>query len=769
MNKIATPKFGVGASVLRQEDDRFLRGSGTYTTDVQAEGAKVAYMLRSPVAHARFTLEGLDDARASEGVHLVWTAADIAATNSMPCKAVLKQIDGSKHAVPPREVLCSDTLRHVGDAYAFVVADTLEQAKNAAEMIELDYDDMPVALGTRAVLQDDAPLVWPEYGSNVAFELGQGDAEGTAAAMAGAAKTVSLELVNNRVISNYMETRACIGAYDAESDRFTLTAGTQGGHGLRDIIAEDILGIEAEKLRVITPDVGGGFGTKMFCYREYPLVLLAAKALGAPVRWSGERMDHFVTDAHGRDNVSKITAGFDEANRIVALDVEVTANMGAYLHQYGPFIPHVGTSMTSGLYDIPRLFAKVIGVYSHTVPVDAYRGAGRPEAAYLIERFMEHAAHELQVDPAELRRANFIKTEALPYTTATGRMYDTGDFAGHMDKALAEVDYAGFAARAEESRRAGRYRGIGISSYVEACAFPGSEEAKVELGNDGRVTLYIGTQSNGQGHATAYGQVVAELLGLSVDDVVLVQGDTDRVRKGGGTGGSRSIPLGVTSVRGASCILAQKIKEVASEKLEADAADLELVEGNVQVVGTHLQLSLADVAAAAPDVLSGLDEVQQDECTYPNGTHICELEVDPQTGVTEIVNFVIVDDFGVSVNPLLLEGQVHGGAGQAVAQALYEQTVYDEDGQLLTASLLDYHLPRADNMPAFNFQTRNVPSTTNAMGIKGAGEAGTIGACAAVMNALTMALRDNGGVRHIDMPATPHRVWQALQAAGGGQ
>ncbi|WP_417670810.1 xanthine dehydrogenase family protein molybdopterin-binding subunit [Roseibium sp.] len=765
MNQMMPTKFGVGAPVRRKEDAPLIKGEGIYTGDVSPAGCVHAHVLRSAMAHARITLAGLDEARALPGVELVLTAADIADLKPMPTKAVMKQVDGTTHACPPQPVLCSDTVRYVGDAIAFIVASDVNTAKSAAELIEVDYEPLDVTVGIEASLAPDAPLVWPEFGSNKAFVLGHGDADKCKAAFKAADRVVSIKVVNNRLVANYMEPRGCVAEYDGASDRFTLTAGTQGGHGMRGIICDDILGIPQDKLRIVTPEVGGGFGTKMFTYREYPLCLTAAKRLGKPVKWTGERMDHFVTDAHGRDNVTTAELALDKDARIVGLKIDVLASMGAYLHQFGPFIPFVGTSMSTGLYDVPALAVTATGVYENTVPTDAYRGAGRPEAAYLIERLIEKAGQETGLGSAEIRRRNFVKSEQLPYTTQTGRMYDTGDFAGHMDKAMEEADWAGFEARQKASAANGKFRGIGMCSYIEACAFPGGEEATVELNDNGTVTLLIGTQTNGQGHATSYGQIIADQFGIDLDKVEVIQGDTDRVRKGGGTGGSRSIPLGLPSVNEASKSLVKKIKDQAAEKLEVGADDLELVDGLVRVVGTDRQVSLAEVAAGASQKLFGQEEVKQVEATYPNGTHIAEVEIDPETGDVEIENYVIVDDFGVTVNPILLEGQVQGGTAQAISQALCERTVYDEEGQLLTASLLDYHLARAADLPDFNFQTRNVPSTTNAMGIKGAGEAGTIGGCASIMNAVQKALRDGAGVGHIDMPATPSRVWEAIQAA----
>ncbi len=763
MNQIATPKFGVGAPTRRKEDVAFVTGHGRYAEDIQTPGALNAFVLRSPVASARFELGDLSPARAAPGVALVMSAADLEGVNAMPTKAVMKQRDGTLHDVPPRPILCVDEVRHVGDALVFIVADTLENAKSAAELIEIDFDARDVVVDIEEALAPDAALVWPEKGSNKAFVLGHGDKGGCEAAFAKAKHVSRIKVVNNRLVANYMETRSCIGEYDAETQRYTLTTGTQGGHGVRDVIAEDILKIDPSRLRVVTPDVGGGFGTKIFVYREYPLCLLAAERLGRPVRWVGDRSDHFVTDSHGRDNVSTAELAMDENGKFLALKIDLLANMGAYLHQFGPFIPFVGASMSTGLYDIPAIDVEVMGVFTHTVPLDAYRGAGRPEAAYLIERLVDKAARDMGLTPDEIRRRNFISPENLPYTTATGRMYDTGEFTGHMERAMVAADWDGFEARAKISADAGKFRGVGMCSYIEACAFPGSEQAQVELTKEGGVTLFIGTQTNGQGHATAYSQVLAQQMGLDINRIEVVQGDTDRVEKGGGTGGSRSIPLGMPSMMGATRKLIHMIKQKAADQLEVGAEDLELVDGDVRVVGTDSKISLSEIATNSPEPLSAKDEVVQDEATYPNGTHICELEVDPETGETTILNYVIVDDYGVSVNPLLLEGQVHGGTAQAIGQALMERTVYDESGQLLTASFLDYQMPRAADIPAFRFETRNVPSTTNAMGIKGAGEAGTIGGCAAVMNAMCDALHRGAGVEHIDMPATPFRVWSAIQ------
>lgn len=766
MNDMSAPvRFGIGASVKRVEDQALITGQGRYTSDITPPGTLHGLVVRSSMAHARFTLSGLEDARAAEGVYLVWTAEDIAHLGHVPTKGLVKQPDGSYPWLPPRPVLNLTTVRHVGDAIAFIVADDLNQARAAAEILEVDYEPLDVAVDTATAMDADTPIVWPELGTNKAFEYFLGDKAKADAAFAQAAKVIELTVDNNRLITNYMETRAAIGEYDFTTERYTLTAGTQGGHGMRNIIASDILKIPTENLRVVTPDVGGGFGTKSFVFAEYPLVLEAAKVLGRPVKWVGDRSEHFLADAQGRDNITTAALALDAEGRILGYRVNLIANMGAYLSQYAPYIPWVGVTMSTGLYDVPALAVTVEGVYTNTVPVDAYRGAGRPEAAYVIERLMDVAAHELGLEPSELRRRNFIKE--LPYKTATGRFYDTGDFVGHMDEALEKADKAGFEARLAASKAEGKIRGIGFASYIEACAFPGSEEANVLLGLDGEITLFIGTQTNGQGHATAYGQVIAGYLGLDVSKVKTVQGDTDRVKNGGGTGGSRSIPLGLASVDIASKVLVEKIKAIAADKLEASASDLELADGAVRVVGTDKSLTLSEIAAAAPDEESrkGYGKFVQDEATYPNGTHVAEVEIDPETGSVKVVRYTVVDDYGVTVNPILLAGQLHGGVIQGIGQALSERTVYDENGQLLTASFMDYCMPRADGFPPIDFHTRNVPSTTNMLGIKGAGEAGTIGATPAVANAVNDALYRAYGIRHMDMPMTPHRVWEAITGA----
>jgi carbon-monoxide dehydrogenase large subunit len=764
---VVTPKFGMGASVLRLEDQAFITGQGRYTDDIAPAGLLHGYVLRSPVAKGTFTVSSVEQAKAAPGVHLVVTGEDIAHLGALRSGAMQRQPDRSFAPTRDIPILCRDRVNYVGDAVAFVVADSRALAQDAAELIEIDFESEEAASGTATALDPETPLVWPELGTNRAFTYHFGERAKAEAAFARAASVTRIEFVNNRLVCNYMEARSAIGEWKADEDRFVLTTGSQGVHSMQGIIAEQVLKIAPEKLRVITPDVGGGFGPKTFVYREYPLVLEAAKRLGRPVKWAGDRTEHFLTDAQGRDNVVTAEMAMDADGRFLALRVDLVANMGAYVSQYGPFIPYIGATMSTGVYDIKALDVSIAGVYTNTCPVDAYRGAGRPEAAFLLEKLVDACAHDLGIGPDEIRRRNFIRPEQFPYRTQTDRLYDVGEFEGHMRLAMERAGWKEFDKRLAASKAAGKIRGIGMATYIEACAFAGSEPAHLELNGDGTVTLLIGTQTNGQGHATAYAQFVAEKLNIDISKVKMHQGDTDRLATGGGTGGSRSIPLGGVSAARAGEDLAEKIRRIAADELEASAADIELVDGSARIVGTDSAISFADVAKAAkqPEDLTGFGEFVQDEATYPNGTHICEVEIDPDTGQTEIVGYTIVDDFGATVNPILLAGQVHGGVVQGIGQALSEDTVYSEDGQLLTASFMDYAMPRADNFPFFHFETRNVPSTTNAMGIKGAGEAGTIGAAPAAINAVTDALYRAYGIGHIDMPATPHRIWSAIQGA----
>jgi carbon-monoxide dehydrogenase large subunit len=761
---MTTTKFGFGQALARKEDDALLRGAGLYVADVTPSATLHAVMLRSPHAHARFAIGELDRVRAMPGVMLILTADEIAHLGPLPTPGVLPDVNIK---VPHYPILAKDIVRHVGDAIAFVVADTLERAKDAAEAISVDWQPLPHVIGAMAALEAGAPQVWSDQPGNLAFETAMGDAEATRQAFAQAARTVSVTIVNQRLVTNYLDTRGVVAEFDGE--RYTLTLGSQGSHIIRDIICGDVLKLPLDKMRVVTPDVGGGFGTKLFPYREYALAAVAAERLRRPVKWVADRTEHFLGDSHGRDNISTARMAVDDKGRFLALELDIVADMGAYLSCYGPYIPWLGVGMATGPYDIAAAHIRLRATYTNTVPVDAYRGAGRPEASYLIERLVDATAREIGIAPDALRRRNLIKPKALPYTTPTGKVYDSGDFAGTLARAQELIDWDGFTKRLALSRRAGMLRGIGIATYIEACGANGPETALVRLDRDGGVTVLIGSQSTGQGHATSYAQLVAERLDLPPHRVRVVQGDTDLIATGAGTGGSSSIPVGGVSVDRASKTLAEQLKELAADALEAAAGDMEISGGAVRVAGTDRAISFADLASdpkATPEKLQAARDFSTDQPTYPNGTHIAEVEIDPATGATAIRRYVIVDDFGATLNPLLLAGQVHGGTVQGIGQALMEDTVYDTaSGQLLSASFMDYAMPHALDAPDFVFETRNTPCKTNPLGVKGAGEAGAIGSCPSVMNAVIDALWRGYRIGHIDMPATPQRIWHAIENA----
>ena len=758
----APVKFGVGQSVLRKEDDALIRGKGRYTDDVAPQPALHALMLRSPHAHARFTLDATR-AKGLPGVAVILTAEDISDLGDLPC---LFNFEVDPFTGTPYPILAKGEVRHVGDAVAFVVADTIDRARDAIEAIEVQWSPLPAVTGVVNAVKPGAPQVWPEKSGNILFDVPIGDKKATDAAFAKAHAVAEISIVNPRVVASFMETRAAVCEYDAKGDRLTLTVGSQGSHRLRDILCQNVLKIPVEKMRVICPDVGGGFGTKLFPYREYALMAVAARKLKKTVRWAADRSEHFMGDAQGRDNVTSARMALAEDGKFLAMDVDLMGDMGAYLSTFGPYIPHGGAGMLPGLYDIQTFHCRVRTVFTHTVPVDAYRGAGRPEAAYVIERLVDACARKLGMTPEAIRRKNFIQPRALPYKTATGKVYDSGDFAAHMKRAMEVANWKEFPKRAKLAKKAGLVRGIGMASYVEICGTMGDETANVRLDPNGDVTILIGTQSSGQGHQTAYAQIVAEQFGLPPERVHIHQGDTDEIATGLGTGGSASIPTGGVSVQRATHELGGKLKEFAAEALETSAGDLEIGDGRVRIAGTDRTISFADLAKRAGDTskLKGSATFNSAEGTYPNGTHVAEVEIDPATGIIKIVNYVIVDDFGVTLNPLLLAGQVHGGVMQGIGQALMEQVVYSpDDGQLMTATYMDYALPRAADGAAFHFETHNVPCKTNPMGVKGAGEAGAIGSCPAVVNAIVEGLWREYKIDHIDMPATAERVWIAIR------
>lgn len=755
-------KFGVGQSVLRKEDDALIRGKGRYTDDYAPQAALRCLMLRSPHAHATYTIDA-SRARTLPGVALILTADDVGDLGNLPC---LFNLETDPFTGPPYPILAAGEVRHVGDAVAFVVAETIDQARDAIEAIDVKWSPLPSVTGVVNAVKKGAPQVWPDKAGNVLFDVSIGDKAATEAAFAKAHAVAEISIVNPRVVASFMETRAAVCEYDAKRDHLTLTVGSQGSHRLRDILCQNVLNIPTDKMRVICPDVGGGFGTKLFPYREYALMAVAARQLKKAVKWSADRSEHFMGDAQGRDNVTTAKMALTEDGKFLAMDCDLMGDMGAYLSTFGPYIPHGGAGMLPGLYDIQAFHCRVRTIFTNSVPVDAYRGAGRPEAAYVIERLVDACARKLDMTPDAIRRKNFIQPKALPYKTATGKVYDSGDFAAHLKRAMEIAEWKEFGKRAKAAKKQGLIRGIGLASYVEICGVMGEETANVRLDPNGDVTVLIGTQSSGQGHQTAYAQIVAEQFGLPPERVHIRQGDTDEVATGLGTGGSASIPTGGVCVERAAGELGKKLKEFAAQALEASAGDLEIAGGVIRIAGTDRSISFADLAkrpGVDPSKLNGSATFASADGTYPNGTHLAEVEIDPATGIIRIVNYVIVDDFGKTLNPLLLAGQVHGGAMQGIGQALMEQVVYGAtDGQLITATYMDYALPRAADGPAFVFETANVPCKTNPLGVKGAGEAGAIGSCPAVVNAIVDGLWREYKIDHIDMPATPERVWIAI-------
>ncbi len=758
-------KFGVGGNHRRVEDDRLTRGRGTYTDDVSIAGELHAVFVRSDYPCADFVISDVETARAMDGVRLILTASDVAELGPVPVQVRAPAAPGTSFNESQYPLICEGEVRKVGDVVAMVVAETKSQAHDAAEAIEIDYSPKASVSDVETAVRSDAPLVWPEFGTNQACESRLGNKEATDKAFAAASKTAKLCVRHNRLISNYMEPRAVLASYDPGTDRYTLILPSQGVHVMREMIAE-ALRIDQFKIRVRTYDVGGGFGPKYFAYRDYPLVAFAAKKLGTPVKWTATRMEHFVADAHGRDVVVFAEMALTDDGRILGMRSEWLANLGAYMSQYGSHVPENGATMAPGVYNIPASDVVIRAIYTNTTPTDAYRGAGRPEATLTVERLMDEAARVCGLEPEEIRRINYIRPEQMPFDNGTGRRYDSGEFELQLDAALTAADRVGFADRLEESRRKGKLRGIGIATYIEACAFAGSEDAHLSLTLDGQFSLKIGTQNNGQGHQTVYGQMIAEIMGVELSCIEVRQGDSDELEKGGGTAGSRSIPIGVPAVSEASEKLSQAIRAHVAQKFDVALEDVTLSDGLARIDGTNKTISFTDLAAEMQEQdRHSIGTCVQPEPTYPNGTHVCEVEVCPDTGETSVQSLVIVDDFGVVVNPVLLEGQIQGGVAQGLGQAMMEAAVYDGDGQLLTASFMDYAMPRATDIPSITLHNRDVPCLWNDMGIKGAGEAGTIGATPAIANAIVDALYRAYGVRDFDLPATPHRVWRAIQSA----
>ncbi len=755
-------KFGKSQPVKRTEDLRFLTGAGRYVDDIGPEGALHSYFFRSPVAHGVISTLDTADAAAAAGVHLVLTCADLeaAGVDIAMAGAVVKNRDGSTAAAPLRPILAKDKVRFVGEAVALIVADTYEQARDAAELILFDVDELSAKTDVAA----GGEVVHAEAPDNRAFDWGLGDEAATEAAFAKAAKTVALDVGDNRIIANSMEPRGCFAEWDGT--RLHVSINAQGVWVHKDNFVK-AFGLVPDNVRVTNPDTGGGFGMKAMSYPEYFCVAAAARALHRPVRWMSDRTEAMLSDNGGRDLTSRAEFAFDADNRITAYRVRTKCNLGAYNSQFGqPIQTQLFSRVLMGVYDVQTTWLQVEGYYTNTVQVDAYRGAGRPEAIYVLERLIDRAARELGVDPWELRRINFIRPDQMPYLTATDETYDVGDFDRLLSRMMIEADHAGFAARRRADARRGLLRGQGICYYIESILGDPAEGARVVFEEDGSVTIYVGTQSNGQGHETVYAQFLSDQTGIPAELIQVVQGDSDLIKQGGGTGGSRS----VTTQNNATLATVAKITEAftvfLSDEMGVPASAISFDDERFRADGSNLTPSMLEVAEMArdrgrDDLLTHQERAKLEARSFPNGVHVAEVVIDPETGVVSTDRYTVVDDFGNLINPMLAEGQVHGGVAQGIGQAVQERVVYDEDGQLLTATFMDYAMPRASDLLNISFMSEPVPSTANVMGMKGCGEAGTVGALAAISNAVQDALWDRG-VRQADMPFTPHKVWELL-------
>jgi carbon-monoxide dehydrogenase large subunit len=780
----------IGSRVERKEDYRFLTGSGTYTEDVVADRQTHAYFLRSPHAHA--AIRGIDatKAKAAPGVIAVYTGADLPeSVGGLPCGWLITDVNGKPMKEPKHPLLAQGKVRHVGDPVAVVIAETLAQAKDAAELIAVDYDVLPPVVSAADARKPGAPLVHDDAPDNTCYVWALGDKAAVNKAFAQAAHVTKLEIVNNRLIPNAIEPRAALAVYSRGDESYTLHVTSQNPHVERLLMTAFVLGLPEHKVRVIAPDVGGGFGSKIYLYAEETVITWASKSVNRPIRWTAERSESFMTDAHGRDHVTTAELALDKDGKFLAMRVTTTANMGAYLSTFASCIPTIlYATLLAGQYTTPAIYCEVTAVFTHTTPVDAYRGAGRPEATYVVERLVSTAAREMGIPDPEIRRRNFIKT--FPYQTPVALCYDIGDYEATLAAAMKLADVAGFESRRKEAAARRKLRGIGYATYIEACGLAPSnvagslgaraglfEAAEVRVHPTAKVSVFTGSHQHGQGHETTFAQIVADRLGLGIDDVEIVHGDTGRVVFGMGTYGSRSLAVGGTAIMKALDKVIAKGKKIAAHLMEASDTNVEFKDGKF-TVGPDKSVPFAQVALAAyvphnyplETLEPGLNEnafYDPTNFTFPAGCHICEVEIDPETGATRIVDFTAVDDFGNVVNPMIVEGQVHGGLAQGIGQALMETCVYDrESGQLLTGSYMDYALPRAADLPSFKVATEVTPCTHNPLGVKGCGEAGAIGAPAAVMNAVVDALAPLG-IRDIAMPATAARVWGAIQQANG--
>ncbi|SDF89179.1 xanthine dehydrogenase family protein molybdopterin-binding subunit [Sulfitobacter delicatus] len=789
MPKDIEPERGIGASSKRREDVRFLTGTGRYTDDINLRRQTHVFFLRSDVAHGRLT--GVDTSAAEDmpGVLKIFTGADFAEIGGMPCGWQITDKHGQPMQEPKHPVLAHEKVRHVGEPIAAVVAETLAQARDAAEAIVVDIDELPAVVNMKDAVKEGAPKVHDDLTSNLCYDWGFVEENKAAVnkAFEEAAHVTTLELVNNRLVANPMEPRVAIGDYNRADGEHTLYTTSQNPHVIRLLMGAFVLGIPEHKLRVVAPDVGGGFGTKIFHYQEEAFCTFAAKAVGRPVKWTSSRSEAFMSDAHGRDHVTKIELALDADNNFTALRTDTYANMGAYLSTFAPSVPTwLHGTLMAGNYKTPLIYVNVKAVFTNTVPVDAYRGAGRPEATYQLERLIDKAAHELKVDPIKLRRQNFV-TE-FPYATPVAVEYDTGDYNATMDKLEEIADHAGFEARRKESEAKGKLRGFGVNCYIEACGIAPSnlvgqlgaraglyESATVRVNATGGLVVMTGSHSHGQGHETSFAQVVADMIGIDENMVEIVHGDTSKVPMGMGTYGSRSLAVGGSAMVRATEKVIAKAKKIASHLLEASEGDIELKDGAFSVAGTDKSVAWGDVTLAAyvphnyplEEIEPGLEETafyDPSNFTYPAGAYACEVELDPETGHVSIERFTAADDFGNVVNPMIVTGQVHGGLAQGIGQALLENCAYDEDGQLLSASYMDYAMPRASDLPFYDVDhSCQTPCTHNPLGVKGCGEAGAIGSPPAVVNAVLDAMRSGGkDVGHIDMPVSPARVWEAM-------
>ncbi|MEP3525095.1 MAG: xanthine dehydrogenase family protein molybdopterin-binding subunit [Hyphomicrobiales bacterium] len=775
---------GIGARTLRKEDKRFITGRGQYTDDITLPGQLHASFVRSPHAHAKIKSIDTSAAKAMDGVIDVLTGDQLVADGigNIICGWMIHSKDGSPMNMGAWPAMAPETVRFVGEAVAIVIARTKEISKTAAEEVLVDWDVLPTVVTTADALADGAPQIHPEAVNNVIYDWEIGDQAAADDAISSAAHVTRMEITNNRLVPNPMEPRAANASYNPAEDHYTLYTTSQNPHVARLVLSAFYNVAPEHKLRVIAPDVGGGFGSKIYIYPEEIICLWASMKIGGkPVKWTSDRTEAFLTDAHGRDHVSTAEMAFDANNKITGLRVKTEANLGAYMSLFSSSVPtYLYATLLSGQYNIPNIYANVLALYSNTVPVDAYRGAGRPEASYLLERMMETAAGELGVDPADLREANFI--QEFPHQTPVIMCYDAGDFNASMTAAKQAIDYDGFAARKAASAVKGKLRGIGFSCYIEACGIAPSaavgslgagvglwESAEVRVNPVGTIEILTGSHSHGQGHETTFAQVVAERFGLPTDNIQIVHGDTDKVQFGMGTYGSRSGAVGISAIVKALDKVEAKAKKIASHLLEADEGDIVIEDGEVKVSGTDKKLGWHEVCLGAytahnlPEGMEpGLKEgafYDPTNFTFPAGTYICEVEVDPETGVSDIIDFVAADDFGKIINPMIVEGQVHGGLAQGIGQALLEGVTYDDSGQLQTASYMDYCMPRADDLPDFQVSHHETLSPSNPLGIKGCGEAGAIGSPPAVINAITNAIGNND----LSMPATPQKVWNAIQ------